>query len=78
MNVTTIKKLHCKLPDIVENRECFIKAKYCQYVENFNDKRAYIQIRELLNVNPTCSAENKEKAKESICMFLKKSLLQFR
>ncbi len=24
--------------------------KYCQYVENVNDKRAYIQIRALLNV----------------------------
>ncbi len=42
-------------------------------VENFNDKRACIQIRELLNVNPTCSAENKEKPKESICMYIKKA-----
>ncbi len=64
--------LYCKHPDIVENQEYFY-AKYCQYRENFNDKRACIQLRELLNVNPTCSAENKEKAKESICMNIKKA-----
>ncbi len=26
-----------------------------------------------LNVNPTCSAENKENAKESICIYIKKA-----
>ncbi len=50
-----------------------VYAKYYQYVENVNDKRAYIQIRELLNVNPTCSAENKDKAKETIFMYIKKA-----
>ncbi len=64
--------LYCKHPDIVENREIFY-TKYCQYVDNFNDKRACVQIRELLNVIPTCSVQNKEKAKESICTYIKKA-----
>ncbi len=83
MNVTTVKKFkvwntyycivnivrHCRKPRFI----FIFYAYFCQYVENFNDKRACTQKRELLNVNRTCSAENKEKAKESICMYIKKT-----
>ncbi len=42
-----------------------------KYVQYFKDKCVFIQIRELLNINPTCSSENKEKAKEAIYMYIK-------
>ena len=63
---------HCKHPDLVKNRDTFYE-KYTTYVNNFNDKPVEVKLREILNVNPACISEQKPKAIESICMFIKKA-----
>ncbi len=64
---------HCKHPGLVKNRITFNK-KYSKYVHvnNLDEKSDEVKLREQLNVNPPCVPENKSKAIESICMFIRK------
>ncbi len=46
--------------------------KYTQYVTSFKVKHQAGKIKEILNLNPSCPSSVKDKAVETVCMYVKK------
>ena len=63
--------IDCKHPEVVINRNVFMD-KYCKYSTVFLSKPKLHKIKEILDVEPVCKKESREKAIEAICMYIKK------
>ena len=60
---------HCDHPDIKGKRQAFF-MKYTNYVNSFAIKSSSDKIKEILNLEPSCNADLREKATNSICGFV--------
>ena len=63
--------LLCNHPDMEKNRKTFMD-KYGQYSVTFKEKENACQVKEILNLNLSCPPDTKNKATETICMYIKK------
>ena len=61
--------LHCNHPDIKGKRQTFL-MKYTNYVDFFAAKSSNDKIKEILNLDPSCNADRREKATNTICGFV--------
>ena len=61
--------IHCDCPAVKRKRESFL-SQYCIYARNYATKSETVQIRELLNIDPQCHAEDKPLAQNIICSFV--------
>ena len=61
--------LYCDYSDIKEKRQTFL-MKYTNYVNFFAVKSSNDKIKEILNLDPSCNADLREKATNTICGFV--------
>ena len=61
--------LHCDHPNIKGKRQTFF-MKYTNYVNSFAIKSTSDKIKEILILDPSCNADLREKATNSICGFV--------
>ena len=61
--------LYCDYPDIKGKRQTFL-MKYTNYVDFFAAKSSNDKIKEILNLDPSCNADLREKATNTICCFV--------
>ncbi len=63
--------LNCWHPDMISNRKMLVE-KYIQYATSFIDKHQAGKVKEIINLNPSCPSNLREKEIETICMYVKK------